>query len=77
MTTLLAFFVGFYLGSNAGKAGLTEVVDSIDTIRSSQEVKDLIEGGIAIAKDLIRKGGETLAERMSSRDEGLTIRRIA
>lgn len=77
MTTLIAFLVGFYLGRNAEKLSLTEVVDFIDSIRSSQEVRNLAKGGISIVKDSIHKCSEALAERMSSRDDRSMIRRVA
>lgn len=77
MTTLLAFLLGYVFGARAGESGLADLVNAVETIRSSEEVRDLIEGSISVLKDLVRQGGSMLAERMSPSGNESNVRRIA
>jgi hypothetical protein len=49
-----AFLVGYYLGSKSEDKDLSEVIDSIRTIATSDEVRDLAVGAFGMATDLLR-----------------------
>jgi hypothetical protein len=71
MAAVIAFLAGYVLGTRAGKEGLDELKDAWETIASSGEVKDLLTGGVAIARDLVTRGGGMLADRLPQ-DQRLT-----
>lgn len=77
MTTLIAFLVGYLLGTKAGEEGLIELREAVETLRNSEEVKDLVEGGLSVAKDLLRQGVDMFAQQISSHDSAGTMRRVA
>jgi hypothetical protein len=49
-----AFLVGYYLGSKSEEKDLSEVVESLRTIATSDEVRDLAVGAFGMATDLLR-----------------------
>ena len=44
MLALGGFVVGYLLGARAGREGLGELVDALNTIRRSDEVRGLVAG---------------------------------
>lgn len=42
MVVLLAFAAGYYLGARAGSQDFDDVVDALQAVRQSEEVKDLV-----------------------------------
>ena len=72
MAAVIALIVGYVLGARAGEEGLEELKDAWQTIASSGEVKDLLAGGLSIARDIVSRGGGMLAERMPTGDTRLT-----
>jgi hypothetical protein len=65
MGTIIGFVVGYVLGTRAGSKGYEELQDSWKTISSSDEVKDMVAGGISVLRDLVKQGRARLAERLS------------
>ena len=72
MAAVIALIVGYVLGARAGEEGLEELKDAWQTISSSGEVKDLLAGGLSIARDIVSRGGGMLADRMPTGDTRLT-----
>ena len=54
MFVLGAFLVGYYLGSKSEESDLSEVVESLKSIATSDEVRDLAVGAFGMATDLLR-----------------------
>jgi hypothetical protein len=61
MGTVIAVVVGYVLGARAGQKGYEELVDAWETIRSSDEVRDLMQSGVVVAKELLARGFEVIA----------------
>jgi hypothetical protein len=64
MGVIIGVIVGYVMGVKSGDQGLEELKDAWVTIRSSQEAKELVTGGLAMAASLISRGGGMLAERL-------------
>jgi len=75
MGAAIGVFVGYFLGTRAGEKGYAELMDAWDTIRDSEQVKDIIGSGLMIAKDLAGKAAEMLSG--SSPLVSNTLRRVA
>ena len=54
MFVLGAFLVGYYLGSKSEENDLSEVVDSLKSIATSDEVRELAVGAFGMATDMLR-----------------------
>lgn len=61
MGTLIGLVIGYVLGTQAGAGEWDEIREAWKTIVASEEVHDLVESGIMIARDLLGRGGEILA----------------
>ena len=72
MAAVIAFVVGYVLGARAGEEGLEELKEAWKTVSSSGEVRDLVTGGLSIARDIVTRGGGLLADRMASGEPRLT-----
>jgi hypothetical protein len=48
MGVILAFFIGYVLGTRAGREGMEELIDSVEQIARSEEVRGLITMGAAL-----------------------------
>jgi hypothetical protein len=66
MGALVGVVIGYVLGTRAGEKGYDELQVAWKTITSSEEVKDLASGGLSLARDLLRRGGGVLADRLQS-----------
>lgn len=75
MGVMIGFIVGYVMGTRAGQEGFDELKATLRSITSSEEVRDLVTGGISILGDVLKSGTEALAERSSV--ESSTVRRIA
>jgi hypothetical protein len=74
MAAMVGMVIGYVLGTRAGERGFEELKESWDTISSSQEVRDMIAGGLSIAAVVLRQGRGALAERLQLPDEsGLRV----
>ena len=70
MGVLIGVFVGYVMGAKSGEQGIEELKDAWATIRSSDEARDLLAGGLSMVASLITRGGELLAERLQSAGTG-------
>ena len=66
MGVIIGVIVGYVMGTRAGDRGLTELKDAWNTIRSSEEARDIMAGGLSMAAGFISRGGGMLAERLQS-----------
>lgn len=64
MGAMVGFVLGYVLGVRAGPKGYEELMQSWRVISSSEEVRDLLRGGLAALGDAIRQGRAVLAERL-------------
>jgi hypothetical protein len=74
MGAAIAVAVGYLLGARAGQQGYAELVDAWQTIRESDEVKDLLRSGMEVAKELIGRGLELVS---SSTRQGSSLQPAA
>ncbi|KAA2263404.1 hypothetical protein F0L68_10255 [Solihabitans fulvus] len=49
MQTLIGFVVGYLLGTSHGRNGVKKTLDSIEAIRNSDEVRQLVRAGVSVA----------------------------
>ncbi len=71
MGTMMGFLLGYYLGVKAGPKGHEGLQEAWQTITSSEELKDLLTGGFAVARDMARKGGAIVAARLAEQESSL------
>ncbi|MGH9064409.1 MAG: hypothetical protein ACRD0L_10655 [Acidimicrobiales bacterium] len=64
MGAVVGFVLGYVLGTRAGPRGFEELQASWTTISSSDEMKDVVSGGLSVLRDLLRQGRGLLAERL-------------
>ncbi|HEY6624150.1 MAG TPA: hypothetical protein VIX85_09980 [Acidimicrobiales bacterium] len=76
MGAMIGFVLGYVLGTRAGEQGWNDLVESWRTISSSDEVRDILVGGLSIARDYLRQGAGMMADRLD-RDEGGSGLRVA
>ena len=77
MGVLMGVVVGYVLGTRAGEKGYDEFRAALRTITSSDEVKDLASGGLSLARDLLRRGGGVLVDRLQSAPGHPGLSRVA
>jgi hypothetical protein len=61
MGVVIGVVVGYVLGSRAGSEAWPEIEEAWKTIVESEEVRDLISGGVSIARDLLERRSEVIA----------------
>ena len=61
MGVVVGVLVGYALGSKAGSDAWPELEDAWRTIVASEEVRDLLSGGVSVARDLLGRRGELIA----------------
>jgi hypothetical protein len=64
MGTMLGMLIGYVIGTRAGEKGYEELREAWKTISSSEEVRDMVAGGLSIARGLVLRGSEMLAGRL-------------
>ena len=77
MGAMVGFVLGYILGVKAGADGEKQLRDAWQTITSSEEVKDLLSGGLSMAGDLIRQGRGLLVDRLTPPETGGRLSRVA
>jgi hypothetical protein len=73
MGVIIGVVVGYALGTRAGEQGWQEFKEAWKVISSSQEVRDLLIGGLSLTRDLVMRGNNILA----SQDERTDLRPVA
>jgi hypothetical protein len=61
MGVVIGVLVGYAIGSKAGSEAWPELEDAWRTIVASEEVSDLLSGGVSLARDLLSRRGELIA----------------
>ncbi|HEV3265562.1 MAG TPA: hypothetical protein VG014_08565 [Acidimicrobiales bacterium] len=64
MAAIIGAVVGYLFGTRDGQEGWNEIVDAWKVITTSEEVRDMVSGGVSMLRDVLGRGGETFAERM-------------
>jgi hypothetical protein len=77
MGVIIGVMVGYALGSRAGSDAWPELEEAWKTIISSEEVKDLVSGGVSIARDLLERRGELIAGVLGVTDPDSKFRQAA
>jgi hypothetical protein len=72
MGVIIGVIVGYVMGAKSGDQGLEELKEAWATIRSSEEAKELMTGGLAMAASLVSRGGGMLVERLQASGTGST-----
>lgn len=54
MGVIIGVVVGYAFGTRAGEKGWSELSESWKVIRNSEEVRDLVLGGVAVAREVLK-----------------------
>ncbi|HKE76199.1 MAG TPA: hypothetical protein VKB57_21460 [Acidimicrobiales bacterium] len=65
MGAIVGVVVGYVLGTRAGEKGWEELRDAWETISTSEEVRDLVSGGLSMAGDMVRRASDLVNERLN------------
>jgi hypothetical protein len=60
MGVIIGVVVGYAFGTRAGEEGWEEFKEAWKVISSSEEVRDMVMGGLSIARDLLMRGSKAL-----------------
>jgi hypothetical protein len=74
MGVVIGVIVGYALGSRAGQEAWPELEEAWKTIMASEEVRDLVSGGVSMARDLLGRRGELLAGVLGVSDDTAKLR---
>lgn len=77
MGVMVGVVIGYVLGTRAGEEGWTELEEAWKVITTSEEVRDLFSGGFSIARDLLGRGTEVLADRLGGPSTDRALRPVA
>jgi hypothetical protein len=67
MSTIIGFVIGYVLGMRAGDKGWAELEDSLRTIQSSPDVRDMVAGMLSTARDMLGQGQRMMSSRPGER----------
>ena len=77
MGVVIGVLVGYAIGSKAGSEAWPEIEDAWRTIVASEEVRDLLSGGLSIGRDLLARRGELIAGVLGLTDPSARLRQAA
>jgi hypothetical protein len=77
MGVVIGVLVGYAIGSKAGSDGWSELEEAWKTIVASEEVRDLLSGGVSVARDLLERRGELIAGVLGLADPTTRLRQAA
>ena len=77
MGAIIGAVVGYMFGTRDGQEGWNEIVDAWKVITTSEEVRDMISGGISALRDVLGRGGEAFAERTGRSHADGALHRVA
>jgi hypothetical protein len=77
MGVVIGALVGYAIGSRAGSEAWPELEDAWKTIVASEEVRDLLSGGVSVARDLLGRRGELIASVLGLADPTAGLRQAA
>lgn len=72
MGVMLGFFVGYVMGTRAGREGFDELVTTVRQILGSSELRELVSGGVSVLGEAVRAGTKAIGNGGQA-----DIRRIA
>jgi hypothetical protein len=77
MGVVIGVLVGYAIWSKAGSDGWSELEEAWKTIVASEEVRDLLSGGVSVARDLLERRGELIASVLGLADPTTRLRQAA
>ena len=77
MGVVIGVLVGYAIGSKAGSDAWPELEDAWKTIVASEEVRDLLSGGVSVARDLLARRGELIVGVLGLGDASGRLRQAA
>jgi len=77
MGVVIGVLVGWAIGSKARSDAWAELEDACKTIAASEEVRDLLAGGVSTARDLLARRGELIAGVLGLADPAARLRQAA
>jgi hypothetical protein len=77
MGVVIGVLVGYAFGSKAGSEAWPELEEAWKTIVASEEVRDLLAGGLSLAQDLLARRGELIAGVLGLTDSPARLRQAA
>jgi hypothetical protein len=77
MGVVIGVVVGYALGSKAGNEAWPELEVAWKTIAASEEVRDLLSGGVSVARDLLSRRGKLSAGVLGISDPAARLRQAA
>ena len=77
MGVVIGVIIGYAFGSKAGGEAWPELEDAWRTIVASEEVRDLVSGGLSLARDLLERRGELIAGVLGISDPVDKLRQAA
>jgi hypothetical protein len=77
MGVVIGVLVGYAIGGKAGSDAWSELEDAWKTIVASEEVRDLLSGGVSVARDLLERRGELIASVLGLADPTARLRQAA
>jgi hypothetical protein len=77
MGVVIGVLVGYALGSRAGSGSWAELEEAWNTITSSEEVRDLVSGGLSMVKDIVTRRADLVAGLLGLDDELEKLRQAA
>jgi hypothetical protein len=77
MGVVIGVLVGYAIGSKAGSEAWPELEEAWKTIVASEEVRDLLSGGVSLARDLLSRRGDLIAGVLGLGDSADRLRQAA
>jgi hypothetical protein len=77
MGVVIGVLVGYAIGSKAGSEAWPELEEAWRTIVASEEVRDLLSGGVSLARDLLSRRGDLIAGVLGLGDSSERLRQAA
>ncbi len=77
MGVVIGVVVGYAFGTRAGEQGWAELEEAWKVIIASEEVRDLVGTGFAMARDLIGRGSRILTASIGLSEARATLRQVA
>jgi hypothetical protein len=73
MGVIVGVAVGYAFGARAGEEGWKELTEAWKVIATSEEVRDMVMGGLSVARHLLARGSRVLV----ASGAGTTLRPVA
>ena len=77
MGVVIGVMVGYALGCRSGPNAWSEFEEAWHTISTSKEVRDFVDGALAIARDLLEKRIEVITGILGAPDDSSRLRPVA